>query len=101
MSVDLSRRLAGKIAVVTGRGWRHRAGRRRDVFTPEGGQPWSFGGHRRADRYQRRADELGGLFVPVDVSDETSVNGLYDTRGPTATGSIDIAVNNSRHLASG
>src|ERR671924_597308 len=40
------------------------------------------------------ADELDGLFVPVDVSDETAVNNLFDTAADTY-GSVDIAFNNA------
>jgi len=40
------------------------------------------------------ADELDGLFVPVDVSDEAAVNNLFDTAADTY-GSVDIAFNNA------
>src|SRR5262249_27338297 len=40
------------------------------------------------------ADELDGLFVPVDVSDETAVNTLFDTAADTY-GKVDIAFNNA------
>jgi len=55
--------------------------------------------HRRRRRYRpgfvpAAADELGGLYVEVDVSDELSVNTLFDTAADTY-GSVDIAVNNA------
>ena len=40
------------------------------------------------------ADELDGLFVPVDVSDEAAVNNLFDTAADTY-GAVDIAFNNA------
>ena len=40
------------------------------------------------------ADEVAGLFVPVDVSDESSVNTLFDTVA-SSYGSVDIAINNA------
>jgi NAD(P)-dependent dehydrogenase (short-subunit alcohol dehydrogenase family) len=40
------------------------------------------------------ADELGGLFVQVDVADEAAVNALFDTAA-ASYGSVDISVNNA------
>jgi NAD(P)-dependent dehydrogenase (short-subunit alcohol dehydrogenase family) len=40
------------------------------------------------------ADELGGTFVPVDVSDEVAVDTLFDTAAKSH-GSVDIAFNNA------
>ena len=40
------------------------------------------------------ADEVGGLFVAVDVTDESQVNHLFDTAQKTY-GSLDIAFNNA------
>ena len=40
------------------------------------------------------ADDLGGLFVPVDVSDEAAVNTLFDT-AVEKYGRLDIAFNNA------
>jgi len=91
MTVDLSQRLAGKITVVTG-----------------GGGGIGLASARRlqaegatvviADIDERTgmaaADELGGLFVSVDVADEASVNTLFDTVAHSY-GSVDIAVNNA------
>jgi NAD(P)-dependent dehydrogenase (short-subunit alcohol dehydrogenase family) len=91
MTVDLSQRLAGKITVVTG-----------------GGGGIGLASARRlqaegatvviADIDERTgaaaADELGGLFVSVDVADEASVNTLFDIVADSY-GSVDIAVNNA------
>src|SRR5690625_2460690 len=40
------------------------------------------------------ADELDGLFVPVDVSDQEQVDALFDTAVQTF-GAVDIAFNNA------
>ena len=40
------------------------------------------------------ADELEGLFVPVDVADQVAVDALFDTAAKTY-GSVDIAFNNA------
>ena len=91
MSVDLSRRLAGKIAVVTGGGSGIGLASARRLHA-EGATVVIGDIDERTGT--AAADELGGLFVPVDVSDEASVNGLYDTAADRY-GSIDIAVNNA------
>ena len=46
------------------------------------------------DAGEAAADELGGLFVQVDVTDESAVNALFDTAADTY-GSVDIAFNNA------
>jgi NAD(P)-dependent dehydrogenase (short-subunit alcohol dehydrogenase family) len=89
--IDLTQRLAGKVAVITGAasGIGLAAARRMRAegativvadIDPHTGQPV--------------ADELGGLFVAVDVSDEDQVNNLFDTAAATY-GSVDIAFNNA------
>ena len=89
--VDLTQRLAGKIAVVTGGGGGIGLASARRLHA-EGATVVI------ADIDERTgtaaADEVGGSFVPVDVSDEASVNSLFD---PVASsyGSVDIAVNNA------
>lgn len=89
--MDLSQRLAGRVAVITGggSGIGLAAGRRMraegativvgDVDVEAGGAA---------------ADELSGLFVPTDVCDEDAVNGLFDGAAETY-GRIDIAFNNA------
>jgi NAD(P)-dependent dehydrogenase (short-subunit alcohol dehydrogenase family) len=91
MSIDLSRRLAGKIAVVTGGGGgiglasaRRQNAKGATVVI----------GDIDEQTGTAAAGELGGLFVAVDVSDETAVNTLFDTAAE-AYGSVDIAVNNA------
>ena len=74
--MDLTQRLAGKVAVITGgaggiglaTGRRMRAEGATIVvgdIDPTPGKP--------------AADELDGLFVPVDVSDKAAVDTLFDT----------------------
>jgi NAD(P)-dependent dehydrogenase (short-subunit alcohol dehydrogenase family) len=91
MSVDLSRRLAGKIAVVTGGGGGIGLAAARRLHA-EGATIVVGDIDRRTGT--AAADELGGLFVEVDVSDEAAVNRLFDTAAD-AYGSLDIAVNNA------
>jgi NAD(P)-dependent dehydrogenase (short-subunit alcohol dehydrogenase family) len=89
--VDLTQRLAGKVAVITGgaSGIGLAAARRMHAegativigdIDPKTGKDV--------------ADELGGTFVPVDVSDETAVDALFDTAAETY-GAVDIAFNNA------
>jgi NAD(P)-dependent dehydrogenase (short-subunit alcohol dehydrogenase family) len=89
--IDLTQRLAGKIAVITGGGGGIglATGRR----LREEGATIVIGDVDRATG-QDAADELGGLFVPVDVTDEDAVNNLFDTAARTY-GTIDIAFNNA------
>jgi NAD(P)-dependent dehydrogenase (short-subunit alcohol dehydrogenase family) len=89
--IDLTRRLAGRVAVITGgaSGIGLAAGRRMhaegativvaDIDTDAGAAA---------------AKELSGLFVPVNVSDENSVNALFDTAAERC-GSVDVAFNNA------
>jgi NAD(P)-dependent dehydrogenase (short-subunit alcohol dehydrogenase family) len=89
--MDLTQRLAGKVAVITGgaggiglaTGRRMRAEGARIVvgdIDPTAGKA--------------AADELDGLFVPVDVSDQAAVDALFDSAADTY-GSVDIAFNNA------
>src|ERR1700689_2535401 len=89
--MDLTRRLSGRVAVITGGGSgiglaagrrMHAEGARIVVADIDG------------DAGATAADELSRLFVPVDVSDEAAGNGLFDTAAQTY-GSVDIAFNNA------
>jgi NAD(P)-dependent dehydrogenase (short-subunit alcohol dehydrogenase family) len=89
--MDLTRRLTGRVAVVTGggSGIGLAAGRR---MRAEGAT--IVVGDIDDDAGAAAAAELSGLFVPVDVSDEVAVNTLFDTAAQTY-GSVDIAFNNA------
>jgi NAD(P)-dependent dehydrogenase (short-subunit alcohol dehydrogenase family) len=91
MKVDLSRRLAGRVAVITGgaSGIGLATGRRMHA---EGAM--IVIGDVEPTSGKAAADELDGLFVPVDVSDEAAVDNLFDTAAATY-GSVDIAFNNA------
>jgi NAD(P)-dependent dehydrogenase (short-subunit alcohol dehydrogenase family) len=91
MSVDLSRRLAGKIAVVTGGGGGIGLASARRLQA-EGATVVIGDIDERTGT--AAADELGGLFVQVDVADEAAVNALFDTAA-ASYGSVDIAINNA------
>ena len=91
MSIDLTQRLAGRIAVVTGGGGGIGLASARRLHA-EGATVIV------ADIDERTgaaaAQDVGGRYVPVDVSDEASVNSLFDTVA-VSHGSVDIAVNNA------
>ena len=89
--IDLTQRLAGKVAVITGGagGIGLAAGRRMHA---EGAT--IVVGDIDPTAGKAAADELDGLFVPVDVSDETAVDNLFDSAADTF-GSVDIAFNNA------
>ena len=89
--MDLSRRLAGRVAVVTGGGGGIGLASARRLQA-EGATVVI--GDIDPKTGAAAADELGGLFVQVDVSDEAAVNTLFDTAA-SAYGSVDIAVNNA------
>src|ERR1700739_628275 len=91
MSTALRRRLAGRIAVVTGgAGVIGLASARR--LHAEGATVVI--GDIDEKTGKAAADELGGRYVGVDVSDEAAVNALFDAAAD-AYGSLDIAVNNA------
>ncbi len=89
--IDLTQRLAGKVAVITGgaSGIGLATARR---FAAEGATVVI--GDFNAETGAKAAEEVGGLFVQVDVTDEAQVNNLFDTAQSTY-GSLDIAFNNA------
>ncbi|QUR69656.1 3-oxoacyl-ACP reductase [Mycobacterium spongiae] len=89
--MDLRQRLAGRVAVVTGGGGGIglAAARRmhaEGAMIVVGDVDPAAGG--------AAAEELAGLFVHVDVSDEDEVDRLFETAAETC-GSVDIAFNNA------
>lgn len=91
MAVDLTQRLAGRVAVVTGAGGGIGLAAARRMHA-EGATVVI--GDIDADAGGAAADELSGLFVPTDVSDENAVDALFDSAA-RAHGRIDIAFNNA------
>lgn len=89
--IDLTQRLKGKVAVITGgaSGIGLATARR---FAAEGATVVI--GDLPGDAGPAAAAEVDGLFVPVDVTDEAQVNNLFDTAQSTY-GSVDIAFNNA------
>ncbi|MEA9985841.1 3-oxoacyl-ACP reductase [Subtercola sp. RTI3] len=89
--MDLTQRLAGKVAVITGgaSGIGLATARR---FAAEGATVVIADLDETAGTLA--ATEVGGLFVPVDVTDEAQVNHLFDLTNDTY-GSVDIAFNNA------
>ena len=91
MAIDLTQRLAGKVAVITGGGGGIGLASARRLHA-EGATIVIADIDDKSGT--AAADTLGGLFVPVDVSDEASVNNLFDTVA-SRYASLDIAVNNA------
>ncbi|BBZ14491.1 3-oxoacyl-ACP reductase [Mycobacterium branderi] len=89
--MNLTQRLAGKVAVVTGAGSGIGLAAARRLHA-EGATIVVGDIDERAGA--AAADEVGGSFVPVDVSDEAAVDALFDTAAATH-GAVDIAVNNA------
>lgn len=89
--MDLTQRLAGKVAVITGAasGIGLATGRR---LRAEGAT--IVVGDIDPAAGEAAAEELDGLFVAVDVSDQAAVDNLFDTAAATF-GSVDIAFNNA------
>jgi NAD(P)-dependent dehydrogenase (short-subunit alcohol dehydrogenase family) len=91
VAVDLTQRLAGRVAVVTGAGGGIGLAAARRMRA-EGAT--IVVGDIDGDAGGEAADELSGLFVPTDVSDETAVDALFDAAA-RAHGRIDVAFNNA------
>jgi NAD(P)-dependent dehydrogenase (short-subunit alcohol dehydrogenase family) len=91
VAVDLTRRLAGRVAVVTGGGGGIGLAAARRMHA-EGAT--IVVGDIDGDAGAAAAEELSGLFVPTDVSDQDAVNALFDTAAETY-GSVDVAFNNA------
>lgn len=89
--MDLTQRLAGRVAVVTGGGGGIGLAAARRMHA-EGAT--IVIGDIDAMAGAAAADELDGLFVPVDVSDQADVDTLFDTAAD-AFGSVHIAFNNA------
>lgn len=89
--IDLTQRLKGKVAVITGgaSGIGFATAKR---FAAEGARVVI--GDMNPEAGEAAAAEVGGLFVQVDVTDEGQVNHLFDTAQATY-GSLDIAFNNA------
>ncbi len=89
--IDLTQRLAGKVAVITGGvgGIGFATAQR---FAAEGAKVVI--GDLFEEPGQAAAAAVGGLFVKVDVTNEAEVNNLFDT-AVERYGSLDIAFNNA------
>ena len=89
--IDLTQRLAGKVAVITGgaSGIGLATAKR---FRAEGAMVVI--GDLDVEAGQAAALLVGGLFVTVDVTDQEQVDHLFDTACETY-GSVDIAFNNA------
>ena len=89
--IDLTQRLAGKVAVVTGgaSGIGLATARR---LAAEGAKVVIGDFNPEAGRVA--AEEVEGLFVQVDVSDEAQVDALFEVTNHTF-GSVDIVFNNA------
>jgi NAD(P)-dependent dehydrogenase (short-subunit alcohol dehydrogenase family) len=89
--IDLTQRLAGKVAVITGGGG--------GIGLATGRRMHAEGativvGDIDHDAGRAAADEFGGLFVPVDVTDKEAVDAMFDGAA-MEFGFVDIAFNNA------
>lgn len=90
-AVDLTQRLAGKVAVITGGASGIGLATARRLHAE--GARIVIGDLDRASG-ERAAAEVDGLFVPVDVTDQEQVDHLFD-EAARQYGSVDIAFNNA------
>jgi len=89
--MDLTQRLAGKVAVITGGG----SGIGFATATRMAAEGAIIViGDMDEKSGKKAADHLGGLFVTLNVADEAQVDNLFDTAMKTY-GRIDIAFNNA------
>ena len=89
--IDLTQRLSGRVAVITGGGSGIGLATARRMAA-EGAR--IVIGDIGADAGEAAAAEVGGLFVRVDVADPDEVDALFD-RAAEEYGSVDIAFNNA------
>ncbi|QTX05084.1 3-oxoacyl-ACP reductase [Agromyces archimandritae] len=89
--VDLTARLAGRVAVITGGGSGIGLATAKR-FAAEGAHVVI--GDVDAAAGESAATLVGGRFVRVDVTEETQVNALFD-EAASITGTLDIAFNNA------
>jgi NAD(P)-dependent dehydrogenase (short-subunit alcohol dehydrogenase family) len=89
--MDLTQRLGGRVAVVTGGGSGIGLATARR-FAAEGAKV--VVGDLDPESGEKAAAEVGGLFVQVDVSNEEQVKALFNAAAD-AYGSVDIAFNNA------
>lgn len=90
-TMDLTQRLRDKVAVITGGG--SGIGYATAQRMAAEGATIVIGDMDEASG-AKAADELGGLFVPVNVANEAQVDHLFDT-AMASYGRIDIAFNNA------
>ncbi len=90
-SIDLTQRLAGRVAVITGGGSGIGLATARR-FAAEGARVVIGDVDRAAG--EAAAAEVDGMFVAVDVTDEAQVDALFDAAAERY-GSVDIAFNNA------